>query len=191
MRNKKAFSLIELILVIAFTSIIAMYAFKTIQHNNFLNAVVKLQDTVKFIINDGIIKGYSQIGGSNCSENYDFKDLNTERFLSCNSYKNGRFKLDITKSFISGNGLMENYGSCRIYMHEGSSRRKFYLYIDCNNVQNTMSIKESTLIEDALKFTFTNELKSINTSVTSIVNTYNPAITPSDDDGIIRADFEL
>jgi len=189
--TKKAFTLIELLLVLVIISMLSMYAYKQIQYNHFLSSVVKLQKTVKFIINEGIIKGYANAQGGDCSSNYDFKDLTTSRFISCNDFK--QFTLDNTDiNFFTGVGLMENYGSCRINVNDyNSTRRSFYIYVDCSKINELYGERYSANVEDSLKFTFENELKSINTSTTPFVNYLNPTITPSTKDGIIRADFKL
>lgn len=190
MNSKKSFTLIEIILALIISSIIGFYIFNQMKHSDFLKSIVTLQDTVKYIINKGLVSstGYASASGEPCSDNYDFKGLTSKRFLDCNDL-NFKFQLDDDETkYFKGEGLMEYDGYCLVKLDEiFSNRRKFKITIDCSNID---SKKSKALIEDSLNFTFEKDYSELNPKIERLATPINYT-DAKEDDGVIEVIFEL
>jgi len=197
MNFKKAFTLIELIIVMIIVSLMGTYAYNTIKKNNFYSALTTLQKTMKHIINNGILSptGYPSAKGGSCSENYDFIGLNAKNLIECTGFN----EFDVTgtgkSSNFTSNSLMADYGSCNIYLNDfNNSRNSFEIYVDCNEIFTNYGIRYASQVEEALTFTFEQEFSNINPHVTNDIDKYNVlpiGVETSSEDGILQVRFEL
>lgn len=134
--NKKAFTLIEILLALVLLSMIAAYIFKQIQHTKYLQSVSETQNQIREIIRDGIISpiGYASATGkrnvpissdcygastfsstdNGCSPNPDFTCLNTFRLVQCKEYNysssNPRFSLVGSNLAVGSNVTYPKWG---------------------------------------------------------------------------------
>jgi prepilin-type N-terminal cleavage/methylation domain-containing protein len=120
-KTKKAFTLLELLLVLCLISILGVYAIKEYLHGQFTSNVFEMQETIEkdifeIAMYDPIL-GYAAGIGGDCSSNIGMvTDLDTDNFRKCarwNSIDLPRFDL-VTISgvdYLSGRGLLEEYGS--------------------------------------------------------------------------------
>lgn len=188
--NKRAFTLIEVILALIIASMASAYVIKAISQNNFNSAVEETQETIQTIIRDGIANtsnGYASASGNNCSSNHDFTNLTTARLYSCVDWTT-RFTL--TGNTLTGNGLMEDYGSCSFETQaDPSDAQKFVVYIDCDTVKYNDRSKQR--LEEAIKFIFERELSDIWISTDDNAIDITTPTGGTTDDGKIRATFGL
>jgi prepilin-type N-terminal cleavage/methylation domain-containing protein len=186
---KQAFTLIEIIIALTIAAMASMYILKSISQNDFNNDVVKFQAALKNIIDDGILSevGYASGADGNCSSDYDFTNLTTQRLVDC---------LDWNKTIYSNaNGftsrdLMGNYNNCFFdtQVAVGNSRQ-FDFYVDCSNVD--FNDRSPAYLEDATQFVLEQEFQDIH------IKTFPDAVGTTsttggtDSDGKIRVLFEL
>jgi len=159
-------------------------------HNNLNKAIVKLQDKIYYIINDGIINpnGYPSGTGGNCSDNLDFTNLTTTRLADCLDW-NGNF-LRIDTGQLVGNDLMENYGMCTVEVAVVGvvNTTSFDIYVDCSNLE--IENRYLAYVEESISFVFQNKLNDIFISIEENANSLN-TIGGNDTDGRVRARFAL
>lgn len=107
--NKKAFTLIEIILSLVIISMLAVYVISQLEKSRYNYAVTDTQNTLRELIINGIIsaQGYASATGkrtsvanptdptecsnfhtddNGCSPNYDFTCLDTNRLVQCKSW---------------------------------------------------------------------------------------------------------
>ena len=217
--NKKAFTLIEVILALLIASFASIYIIKQMGQSSFNKDVRLLQKTIKMIINDGIISknGYASrlgtqaaagvddlVSTGSCSPDFDFNSLTTKRLATCMDWveiaypspgvyatSSKRFKLSSTASgVLYGSGLMENYGNCYFETKVVTGNtRQFDVFLDCSDVEYSDRSKE--YLEDAIKFVFEKELSNIYIDTDENATSLTGTFLGDDEDGQIRARFEL
>ena len=167
----KSFTLIEVILALIISTIIATYIINQKSFSNYLEAVKNTQSSIENIVNNGIIgnTGYASARGGNCSSDYDFSNMDSQRLILCNEWNddnnettNDRFK--IIDDEIEGYELMGAYGQCSLDIKVVSTNiREFDIFVDCSNVKYNSKTLE--LLEDSLSFTFENTLSDLFISI--------------------------
>jgi prepilin-type N-terminal cleavage/methylation domain-containing protein len=112
LKRKKAFTLIEVVLALIVAAMASMYVLKSIWQNEYNSDVKEYQTVLKSIVEDGIISnvGYASGADNNCSPNYDFTNLTTQRLKDCLDWK--QFSVD-ANGYLTGQGLMDNYNNCK------------------------------------------------------------------------------
>ena len=192
----KSFTLIEIILALVFSTMIAAYVIKEKSFAEYINSVKVTQDTLVDIVNNGIIgnTGYASARGNYCSDNYDFEDMNSSRLSYCNEWtdndSNTTDRFNISSTSLVGKELMGNYGGCSFETKVLSSNsNKFDIFIDCSEVSyNTKTLK---LLEESLSFTFTNTLSGIFISIEPKAETMNDQSPSGDKLGVIDGKFRV
>ena len=191
--KKKAFTLIEIILALIVASIIASYTIQTIQKNRFFTDIVKMQNKIKYIVNDGIINslGYPKGTGGDCSSDFAFTNLTTKRLAECLFWDSEDLQLNSTvPEKLIGIDLMRDYGQCTIETKvDVANSHQFFVYVDCSNLEITS--KQLSLVENSIKFVFEKDLSAIHIITNDDSNGLNSSSGGNSDDGQIRAQFEL
>ena len=200
----KSFTLIEIILALVVSSIIASYVIKEKYFANYLEAVKTTQDTVTEMVNVGIVgnTGYASARGGNCSDNYDFTDMTSKKLALCNDWNddipattNDRFEVNTVSGALRGDELMGKYGGCNFETKVLSANsNKFYVFIDCSSVK--YNSKTVMLMEESLSFVFENTLSSIFVNIEHKATSLNDAVPFTGDnsgtfDGKFRVEMEL
>lgn len=199
--NKKAFTLIEVILALIIASLASVYAIQTISKNRFNESLVDFQDTISSIVKDGIASniGYASGTGGNCSANLDFTGLTSQRLVNCLNWN--RFNIQADGSMM-GWDLMQNYGGCRVDVNvDPANTTRFFVFVDCSTIDYDNPIRSMERLEQAIEFVFTQKLGSllIGTNRNASVPVINNAGTNNDpaldvginNDGLIRGYFGL
>jgi prepilin-type N-terminal cleavage/methylation domain-containing protein len=209
--NKKAFTMIEVILALVMISLIVTYIIKQVLHTQYLTAVTSYQNELTEIITEGVIgklasdgkvliKAYANgDGDSNCSQNANYDNLTTRRLIDC---KNWGTRFDVTAvtatntwGILSSTSdeLMQHYGGCTVEIKEDtsvSSNDVFEVFVDCSEVD--WNERSPILLEDATKFVFEVTLKDILDSIEENSESMNDVVNSGDDeDGLIRGKFKL
>jgi hypothetical protein len=207
---KKGFTLLEVVLSLIFISMIATYSIREYQKSQFNKAVIKLNETINYIISVGIISysidGTTRIGYSNgtgdfgeandngCSQNVGrFENLVTSRLHQCMQWDvDNRFVLN--GEVMTGTGLMEQYGGCSFETRQIVDANTFDVFIDCSNIDDERRV-------DRIETMIVHMFGPLNTSdlVAEIIypNALDLTTTLADEtdgsgnphDGILRARF--
>ena len=194
----KSFTLIEIILALVVSSIIASYVIKEKAFSNYLNEIKATQDALVNIVNNGIISniGYASARGGECSTNYDFSNMTSTRLALCNEWNDNNAatlndKFDITGDILSGKELMGSYGRCSFKTNVVSTNaNQFDVFIDCSNVRyNSKTLK---LLEESFAFVFESTLSAIFISIDHKAESIDDAL-PLDGDhsNIIDGKFRV
>jgi prepilin-type N-terminal cleavage/methylation domain-containing protein len=157
--NKKGFTLIEIVLALIIAFIASAYVIKTLFAQDFKEELVKLQDNVQFIIEEGIASptGYASGGGGDCSTTLNYANLTTNRLFGCLRQGDSWRDLELTTStpqYITNfdSGFMNSYGGfatdvnlinmgCGIEVMgedltapNGVATNHFYVLVNCSRI---------------------------------------------------------
>jgi hypothetical protein len=199
-KGRGSFTLLELILVIAVASTIAIYAIKSLNHANFLSGVDDLQDAVVEIVQNGIIStdGYINPNPDCSGDIFSLYELTAYKLQSCMNYSEFELEDNTTQNNSSafiGKRLMRDYGGCRILLSNHiSDISQFNMFVDCSEVD--FNSKSFELIEDSLVYTFEERLKYTHVQTykkaKDISTNYAIALNSGTlDDGMIGVVFKL
>ena len=164
--NKKSLTLIEIILALIVSSVILFYVIKEKQQSDFRKSISTMSDTIVLFLEDYVINkdGYASNRGGNCSNDYDYLNITSQRVVKCLQVEN-IFDINDNGNYITGDNLMKSYGGCRLFLKGNSNDRySFSLYMDCSKVE---AYDKRDLIEDRIKYTLENSLKYMQNNITS------------------------
>lgn len=210
--QKRAFTLIEIILAVTIATLISFAAYRTVLHNNFAEAIKNTQETIAYIVKEGIASpnGYANgagvVGDANltCSPSHDFTALSSTRLAHCVDWDNvqsPRFNVDDTVGFTSNNGhdLMKQYDpnarGCSVNVTaDTANAERFYVFVDCSMINFDDSIftqRSRARLEEAIAFTFQSTLQEYWITTDRDSTNINNSTGGADDDGMLRGHFGL
>jgi prepilin-type N-terminal cleavage/methylation domain-containing protein len=213
--NKKAFTLIEIILALIIASIASAYVIKTLLAQDFKEDLVSFQDNLQYIIEEGIASpmGYASSGGTPCSNNYNYAALDTENLFNClqrgESWQDLTYLDDNGIDYITNttNGFLNYYGGnddgnvsdmgCGIRTAvSGTSDNQFLILVDCSRIApkniNDRDEKDNrrlAYVEEAVEFLFARKLEYMFVRTDREVTRLNGTGTGTTNDGIIWGEF--
>lgn len=198
-KNKKAFTLIEIIMSIAIVSIIASLGYIYKKQSDFYSAVNDMNQKLFYIIDAGTmntITGYINATGGDCSNTYEYTDLSAGRMIDCNDWNSiypysGTKSTDGTESYIVSflKEYMPSGSGCNLYLDEKDTD-EFYMFLDCSNINFDSDNRRKKFIEQKvlsyMKDNFSTIYQSVDMQSTAVDNDSSG----TDEDGKIRILFK-
>jgi len=169
---KKSFTLFELVFVIFIISILGYYTLQMKQTNDFYESVNKFLNDVNNILNNAVMDtttGYINGTDGNCSDSVgSYADLTSARAIECAGwgkaypYIGNINTTDATQSYITLLKEYTNGQGCKIYLDDDSSdTTKFYIFIDCSNLNYANQDRYKAFIEEKLVHNFLENYSTI------------------------------
>ncbi len=183
-KKKSAFTLIEIIITILLSSLIASLSYKYYQQNRWFGALNVLDKNILFLLNNGVMDtaiGYVNGTGGDCSSGNNYIDISAGRMIDCVGYgssfpyggtKNTNGSSSYVKIPLSD--YMPTGETCKMYLDDKSSD-EYYMYIDCSAVNyDEGSSRAKKTIENKINAYLRKNLvtiyQSVNFNATSVTN---------------------
>lgn len=186
-KNKKGFTLLELVFVLVISAIMANIALHEYEEHMYQQRLKVFTNNIDAIINYAIIDsktGYVNGSGGYCSDDNTFKDITSCRAIKCASLehtyvlyeKNNKCDKNQSDSYVKKMLLVDTDGKgCNLYTKPDSDDDSiFYVYIDCSNLNSN---RKKTNIENLLAYNIKTNFNII------LQNTYKNATSIDNTDG--------
>jgi len=177
--KKAAFTLIELIVVIMISAILGIWGIREYQQQKFEKEQQKFLSTLDEIMRNAVMNttmGYVSGTGYPCSDSNDYEGITAKRTIDCVGWNNIKVDGAGTSSYIYD--ILRGYNTatdnkvCKIYFKEGSVNYKYYVFVDCSDInfdnqeRNREYMEEK--IESNIKTIFPTKYETIYRNANSI-----------------------
>jgi prepilin-type N-terminal cleavage/methylation domain-containing protein len=213
--NKKAFTMIEIILALVIASMASVYVIQTMMKQDFQEELIKFQDNLQYVIEEGIASptGYASGAGSPCSPTLNYANLSTTNLFNCLRVGNSWSDLVLTSptAFITNgttSGFMNTYGGhdtatglqnmgCGIQtIVDPSDNNKFNILVDCSRIapllvsnQDEDDKRRLAQVEDAIEFVMVRKLAYMYLSRDKELTRVDGTGSGNEQDGIVWGQF--
>ena len=201
MKNKKAFTMIELIIALVISAMIGAYILVEKQKGDFTESVSKFANTLVSMITSGVIDSTVGYVSSSCKGNGSYQDISAYNVNDCtgwSAYNIGGTTPSDTGSdnYFEGKNLLGAYTSggsgCKVYFDEDTTDTTiFYIFVDCSSLNyDGGSSRYKKYVEDRVAFVLESSLSTIHQETKSDATDISGATGGSDSDGMVWLKFK-
>ena len=186
-KNKKAFTLIEIILALVISAFIGVYILNQKSYSNFKDSVEAFGKKLTKIISIGVLDnvvGYANGNGAPCGDNKNYFDnIKASKVVECVGWDDKYDTIDNggSDNYMYGVRLLGAYTNgigCKIYIDTtGTNTTKFNLFVDCSGVDYKNDDRYLKYVENRLEYILKLDtqvgdmIESIEHNATGVFNT--------------------